>query len=242
MIMISTKDPINAVEGDLMLERGRTPAFQRLLWLRESMIPWQNKAVSSSGFSLPRNLILGPAGSKEKIHGHGKEHQHNNRLHPFGIFRASRASGFPLCVVSGDLFCNSDLEPGPCCLDQDGVMPALPHVFLPWKLVLCWHLIHVLHHPQDALWLLQAAEDHLLRGMCYSVFLLHQHGGHWMLSPGGHGIWPLCCYFHPSVLRSLHVTHHVCGDGHCSIHWRVPHGIGPNKLHIPAVFLWATSH
>lgn len=104
--------------------------------------------MNGAGFSLPQGSPLGDWKVTERRY---MAVERNISTMPdftlFGIFRTSRAAGYPDCIVSGDLLHDFGLEPGPHYPDQDEVTPPLPHGFLSWLLVLCCYLTHLLHHP-----------------------------------------------------------------------------------------------
>ena len=91
--------------------------------------------------------------------------------------------------------------------------PPHSQVLLPLQPVLCRHLLHLHHHPKDAVGHLDTEQRHNLWRLHHPDACFHTLCSIGHVSPDRDGLWPLCGHLSPPALHSQHEALALWIDG-----------------------------
>ena len=82
--------------------------------------------------------------------------------------------------------------------------PPHPHVLLPLQPVFCRHLLHLHHHPKDAVEHPDTEQSHNLWRLHHPGVFFHTLCRTWHLAPNSDGLWSLHGHLPPPALHGHH--------------------------------------
>uniref|UniRef100_A0A663DX70 G-protein coupled receptors family 1 profile domain-containing protein n=1 Tax=Aquila chrysaetos chrysaetos TaxID=223781 RepID=A0A663DX70_AQUCH len=130
--------------------------------------------------------------------------KHPERVHSDRVFPLPRAPGCVVCAISPHARGDPGWKYGDNGCYRGGSGSARAHVSLPRCPVLLGALLHLLHHPKDAVWVSAGNSSHFFPGLCRTnAFLLHLWL-HALFPPDGDGLRPL------PFCQSHRIDHFFC--------------------------------